>query len=572
MLEMTLSTRFEPGTNLSGNLARADWRYLLPSLELSRLLCIGIPAPETLAVLGTIAREMQVAEPDAQRLKMIATAAQELGVENLSNISVDHFSTLDLPEQSLDLIYVTRRMTAALLADPKLIAKFQRSLKPDAHLYLEISGQSQKRRFRQIFAKNTGFQETARFWLTPFSGELRTAVPVNDRDASEYFFKNVLFGQSFKKRSLSQIGALLSQTGWIDTVMPRHAMLLSPKNSKTELPFSPPAFLQEIAQKAGFSLSKYRFALSARGKYNSNKVIFFLFNRETDQVEMVIKMTRSPEYNARLENEFRMLKHLKDNNLAEAGTYPEPFFFDYHNNLAVIAIRAVYGAPFRVKTTAKPDCPVAADAANWLATLGKRSANMDAASAGDAATALQHLFEQFQQTYSLPDDEAGFLANAIAEIAESTAPFPTVFQHGDPGTWNMLVNDANRVIVIDWESGEPQGMPMWDLLYFYRTFASWVARQSGENDPQKNFAAHFLLDSPINRLMAAQFHHFAAEIQLDPALIRPLFYTCWMHRALKESMRLSPEQMAGGTFVNILRMCIREKNAPGLRAIFEQQL
>ena len=111
---------------------------------------------------------------------------------------------------------------------------------------------------------------------------------------------------------------------------------------------------------------------------------------------------------------------------------------------------------------------------------------------------------------------------------------------------------------------------MWDLFYFYRTFASWVARQSGENDPQKNFAAHFLLDSPINRLMAAQFHHFAAEIQLDPALIRPLFYTCWMHRALKESMRLSPEQMAGGTFVNILRLCIREKSAPGLQAIFGQ--
>ena len=34
MLERTLSTQFIPGTNLRGEVAGANWSYLLPSLEL----------------------------------------------------------------------------------------------------------------------------------------------------------------------------------------------------------------------------------------------------------------------------------------------------------------------------------------------------------------------------------------------------------------------------------------------------------------------------------------------------------------------------------------------------------
>jgi hypothetical protein len=37
-----------------------------------------------------------------------------------------------------------------------------------------------------------------------------------------------------------------------------------------------------------------------------------------------------------------------------------------------------------------------------------------------------------------------------------------------------------------------------------------------------------------------------------------------MHRALKESMRLSPETLSGGTFVSILRACIAHQTDAAL--------
>ena len=84
---------------------------------------------------------MLVAEPDAQRLKMIATAAQELGVENLSNISAEYFN--DRSARTIagpDLRHPPNDRSAARRS--QIDRRCQRSLHPDAHLYLEISGQS----------------------------------------------------------------------------------------------------------------------------------------------------------------------------------------------------------------------------------------------------------------------------------------------------------------------------------------------------------------------------------------------------------------------------------------------
>ena len=43
MLDTTLATTFVPGTNLKGEVAGANWSFLLPSLELEQILCLGTP-------------------------------------------------------------------------------------------------------------------------------------------------------------------------------------------------------------------------------------------------------------------------------------------------------------------------------------------------------------------------------------------------------------------------------------------------------------------------------------------------------------------------------------------------
>jgi aminoglycoside phosphotransferase (APT) family kinase protein len=136
-----------------------------------------------------------------------------------------------------------------------------------------------------------------------------------------------------------------------------------------------------------------------------------------------------------------------------------------------------------------------------------------------------------------------------------------VLQHGDPGTWNILVSAQGKVIFIDWEAGEPKGMPLWDLFYFFRTYGSWVSRMQGSRDSLKNFSDQFLKPSNLSVLLRQVTVRYCKKIGLDESLIEPLFYTCWMHRALKEAMRLTEDALDSGHYVNLARLTIDQRNA-----------
>jgi hypothetical protein len=228
----------------------------------------------------------------------------------------------------------------------------------------------------------------------------------------------------------------------------------------------------------------------------------------------------------------------------------------------------VHGEPFRSRTQATIDCPIARDAINWIVQLGSASSNKSSAKPDRVGEALMKLYRRFAEIYPLAKSEADFLAAQIALVKRHAGAFPLVFQHGDPGTWNMLVSPEGRVIVIDWEAGEPQGMPLWDLFYFMRTYGSWMSRRQGSKDALQNFTQNFLEPSPLHELLAATLNRYCAGVGLDADLIAPLFYTCWMHRSLKEATRLQKDALQNGTFFSLLRHCIERHEAPALTILF----
>ena len=68
MLEMTLATTFVPGTNLKGEVAGANWSFLLPDLNLERTLCLGSPPPATLTTLLRFSQEVIIIGPDSNQV------------------------------------------------------------------------------------------------------------------------------------------------------------------------------------------------------------------------------------------------------------------------------------------------------------------------------------------------------------------------------------------------------------------------------------------------------------------------------------------------------------------------
>lgn len=195
MLETTLSTEFVPGTNLSGSLASADWRYLLPSQELETVLCLGVPSTPALLVLSKIAEKVFIVSNDRDALQKLEKNCRDKDINNILTIRVEKFTDLFFEEQSIDLVCLAGpRGGAKYLRESAIRLEIDRLLKPAGILYFEIAGWGERlgsRKALNAFLRQ-GFQVRGSFWLTPFSGELRTALPLNDDEAASYFFSNVI--------------------------------------------------------------------------------------------------------------------------------------------------------------------------------------------------------------------------------------------------------------------------------------------------------------------------------------------------------------------------------------------
>ncbi len=570
MLETTLKTEFIPGTNLSDSLACADWRFLLPTLEVDNVLCVGSPTVRVLAVLAAMSHvvyvvcenELQAVEIDEQR--------RNADWENIIVVQVGRCADLPFLAGTIDLIHVTKAQNqTTTLRNRALHSEFGRILKPDGVIYFEVQRVAVDfvcRNFLKNLSKQ-GLEASNQFWLAPLRGEFSIALPVEDSTISTYVFRNVMYGRSAKKRLLSHAGRVLSRVGLVGHLAPRRSILLK-RSGRNGYPGKLPEYIADMADRAGIDVSHYRFGLSCHGKYNSNKVIFFLFDQERKTPKVVIKMTRSPDLNHRLENEYRVLLQLNEEGYIDQATFPQPLFFGYHNKLSLLGLKAVEGAPFRARTAATPGCPIAGNAIDRIVQLGTSSANRHVASADKVARALAELLDRFDEIYGLGKRERGFLTEQLHTIGCSRRDFPLVFQHGDPGTWNIMVSEESKAIFIDWEAGEPKGMPLWDLFYFFRTYASWVSRMQGSRDALEIFSQHFLSSSELSAMLMEVTNQYCTKIGLDKRLVKPLFYTCWIQRALKEATRLTKASLQNGHYANLLRLNIENRNAPPLVSLF----
>src|SRR5262245_37675068 len=207
MLDTTLSTTFVPGTNLTGGLACAPWRFLLPTLEIDNILCLGVPPAPTLSVLSAMSQSTWVISTARQELEALRLKLAQPDLAKVRVKAVEDLSKLQLPDKSVALAFLAGTSeTAHLLRDPVLRIELGRLLQDDGVIYLEVkelsaclAASKMVKRFARL-----GFTAPQVLWLTPLRGELRTAFPLDEERMAGYLFSHVLYGQSFKNRALSR--------------------------------------------------------------------------------------------------------------------------------------------------------------------------------------------------------------------------------------------------------------------------------------------------------------------------------------------------------------------------------
>lgn len=619
MLETTLATTFTPGSNLKGQVAGANWTFLLPSLEVERIVILGKPSAAALTTLTRLG-QLTVIFGDEEGLLAFEGEEHICRASSLETAIVREDGKLAVPDRSSDLVVVSRVAGRQLLARVEgLLDELQRILKPHGVLYFEPGGLlTAGSQMKQLAAS---FEATATYWLTPMGGECHTAVPIQHSLVMAYFLDRRLNTPSITTRTFGPAKNLLKRGRRTQQARPAGAGIHAPTRPSVRshflsrvrtgakdflallagverftlrhasairrhgalLGFSPylqpgqlPQYLVDLAAEAGADCATVcRWGMVARGDYSSRKVLFFLFTGERQgaeemEPESVVKMVRDSRYNARLENEHRALLLLQEMGVGDPDRVPGVSFWGYHNDLAILGETAIDGVSFRERTSYRADCRYLLDALDWLTMLGSTSADLQTATAAEVAMSLGTLFDRFSEIYRLNAVQKDFLREQLATIAESPHSFPLVFQHGDPGTWNVVVAPGEKVAFLDWEAAEPQGMPLWDLFYFMRSYAVGAARASGTQDRLQGFAEQLLSDTPLSRLFVEKVKAYRKCTGLHSTMVEPLFYTCWMHRALKESTRLSPSQLEQGHYVNLLRYCIAGRDAGVLGRLFSQ--
>ena len=523
----TRATTFAAGTNLKKDGAGAAWTFLLPSLELGLALSVGTPSAASLRTLSRLADEVVVACHDASDRRRLRRRSSRIGISNVRPVR-----PTVLTAGSLEPDLVVLAEDAARRCGGELRAVVTRA----RAVFLDGAAA------RADHAPAAELSRACVLRVRPASGELRAAAAARDWATLSYL-DDVATEPLLPRRALR-----MRRRG--SDGRSRRAVIAFPTAGGAQM--ETPAYVRTIAQVAGLDLAGYRVGLLAPSEYASRKAVLFLFRAEESSPELVVKLTRDAAHNSRLENEWRALRLLEETGTPRSGLVPRPAFFGHHAGLAVLGESAVAGRPLRDWKTGRPDCALAAAAMRWLGELGAASAH-PATPDLDLPGALDDLLTRFEALYKLGGVQRRRLHGHVDALANAADALPLVTQHGDPGTWNVLIADDGRPVFLDWEAAEAHGMPLWDLFYFARSFAISAARATGGR--RSVGAVHELLrDGPVNRLLAAEVERQCTQSALERNLVEPLYTTCWMHRALKEATRLRPSKLQHGRYFKLLEL------------------
>lgn len=619
MLETALAAQYIPGSNMKGDVEGANWIFLLPNFEFERVFCIGLPTVSTLTTLSRFSKHVYVVCVNHKELEEFIVLREQSELSNLQAIVVSQLRHMPIKNGSVELILIADQSGIDQSNEKSVFLELRRLGCPHLLIYFEVnkidflsSGKA------KLAIDANSFGQNQLFWLTPLNGEAHTAVPSGDLGTKSYFLDNNLYSPEASLAPLKQIKRFLktkragqniselqelpngkdskdiprkvnafvrSATVGIEQGIKDVQRHLIKRNqfisrfgvlvgeNQSEFSHQPPLYLRSLASEWGVDLDDYRWGLSARGDYSSRKVLIYLFSGQNGKLknpepEYIVKLVRDPIYNYRLENEYRALSLLKKSDESIRRAVPKIGFFGYHADLAVIGEKMIVGDEFRQKTDLTETCSYMHNAVNWLIHLGAVTVNKSLVSAEQAAKILDNLYSRFFEIYQISPEHKSFLVKQIEKIQNFPGAFPLVFQHGDPGTWNALITESGKVAFLDWESAERNGMPLWDLFYFLRSYIMGAARSKGIGDRIQAIVQLLLTHSPYSQLYVDSTETYCHQTGLSGSLTEPIFYTCWMHRALKEATRLTPGKVGDGHYVNLLRLFIEYRESEVLGQLF----
>jgi hypothetical protein len=161
------------------------------------------------------------------------------------------------------------------------------------------------------------------------------------------------------------------------------------------------------------------------------------------------------------------------------------------------------------------------DVAGWSVAVATETASQ-----GGSAEELQRLEREVVPRWG-----------TFPSLLDSVRGLPSVLQHNDLGTWNVVAAAPGQFTVLDWESARRSGLPLWDLLYFTVDALGQLDR-AGNFEERTEHALRLLRgELPASQTLFEWVRRYVQTLALRPEMVGPLVTLCWLHHGLSHLTR-----------------------------------
>ena len=484
-------------------LRRADWRFLLPDASPARTVCFV----EGELALATELLSQRVSEGEA-----VASGDCDLA------IAVD--------------------------PDAATLRSAWAALRPGGACYTEWSGVGPMGppAIRQRLLR-MGFESVACFapWPRPARRLPSAWVPLEIGGALRYLVARKGVARSWTQRLLEGV----RRTGWavrtwLGVGSPICAIARKPF-SATAQPGDPAPHadcLDDIRDQwenwgLGPRPSALSWLLLTGGRRSINKVVRLIF-AGSDQPWLVLKMPRIAEATAGLRREGQVLHELQTTGRAIGGM-PKLLFQGLRAGVPTIIETALLGVPLSTRLSRDTYRDLALQGTDWLVALAS-GAEVLPPSAWQSRL-VDSTVRRFEAEFGSVVDPA--LIRESANVLATLGPVPMVCEQRDFSPWNLFIGSDKELQVLDWESAEPQGLPMMDLVYF-TTYLSFYLERARTPDRYRGCYRETLQASTFTGSVRKQCEEqYAERVGVPRTDIGPLRLLCWMLHSHSEYQQFS---------------------------------
>jgi Phosphotransferase enzyme family len=284
------------------------------------------------------------------------------------------------------------------------------------------------------------------------------------------------------------------------------------------------------------------------GLRSNNRVVGLVFAGSDARPRLVVKRPRLPESAMALAQEAAVLQAVEANRPGGIEGVPRVIFFYDGAGQTALGETVLTGEPLlrRVRRDNYRDRALKMTA--WLADLAGR------APARPRAEWWQRLVEatltDFEQYFG-PILDPDRLRETRAILA-TLGDLPLVCEHRDCSPWNVLIAPDGKLLVLDWESAEPRGLPALDLIYFltYLAFLLDGAIETGRYS--ESYRAALDPATFTGGVLAECQRQYLTLVGFDPAALRPLRLLVWLIHSLSEYRQFAADS-AGRPTLDQLR-------------------